>query len=76
MSEPLPGAESAGSILLTVEEAAQRMRLSTSYLNKLRVFGSGPAFHKIGRRVMYRPADLHDWIANRRFTSTSEAEAA
>ena len=36
---------------LSVREAAQYLGLSASTLNKLRVFGGGPTFLKLGRRV-------------------------
>lgn len=57
--------------LLTVEEAAERLKLSASALNKWRVLGVGPAFVKLGRRVRYRVADLDDWVAGARRQSTS-----
>ncbi len=58
--------------LLTVEEAAAELRVSKSYLDKQRVHGNGPQFMKLGRRVRYRRADLHAWLGQRRFGSTSE----
>lgn len=62
--------------LLSVAEAARRLSLSQSYLNKLRVTGGGPVFVKFGpRRVAYRPADLDAWIAGMVRASTGEAEA-
>jgi excisionase family DNA binding protein len=67
---PLPNCGSAAE-LLTVEEAAKRLRLSTSTLNKWRVTGEGPAFVKLGRRVLYRASDLSDWLAGSTFGSTS-----
>lgn len=68
---PLPNCGSAAE-LLTVEEAAKRLRLSTSTLNKWRVSGEGPAFVKLGRRVLYRAADLEAWLQDGRRHSTSE----
>lgn len=69
-------ADGAQPLLLPVEDAAQWLGLSCSYLNKLRVFGGGPPFHKIGRRVLYRRDDLEQWLNGRRFENTSQAEAA
>ncbi len=57
---------------LTVEEAATYTGLSPSTLNKLRVFGDGPVFLKLGRRVVYDTADLDAWLASKRRTSTSD----
>lgn len=31
-----------------------------------------PAFHKIGRRVVYNRVDLDSWLAARRFQNTTE----
>jgi predicted DNA-binding transcriptional regulator AlpA len=56
----------------SVAEAASRTGLSVSTLNKLRVFGGGPTFVKLGRRVVYDPADLDAWLAARKRRSTSE----
>ena len=53
---------SANSPLLTVTEAAQYLRCSASYLNKLRVTGGGPTFVKMGARVLYTRADLDRFI--------------
>ena len=58
--------------LLAVEEAAQRIGLSVSTLNKLRVLGGGPIFLKLGRRVAYHVADLNAWLASKRRRSTSD----
>lgn len=52
-------------------EAAAYLRLSSSILNKWRVAGSGPAFVKLGRRVVYALADLDAWVAAGRRLSTS-----
>jgi predicted DNA-binding transcriptional regulator AlpA len=61
-----------GSRLLNVAEAAQRLGVSVSYLNKLRLTGGGPHFIKLGaRRVVYDPSDLAAWVAQCRRTSTS-----
>jgi hypothetical protein len=58
---------------MAVEAAAAYVGLSASTLNKLRVFGGGPAFLKLGRRVVYDVRDLDQWLSNRRRQSTSEA---
>ena len=61
------------SKLLTTPEAAERLGVSASYLNRLRVTGEGPPFVKLGTRVTYDPADLAAWIEARKRRSTSEA---
>jgi len=61
---------------LTTNEAAEVLRLSPRTLERLRLTGGGIPFRKFGRRVVYARADVFDWAANRRFTSTSEVDAA
>lgn len=58
---------------LTVEEAAQYVRLSVSFLNRARLTGDGPTYLKLGRRVVYETGALDQWLASRRRRSTSEA---
>lgn len=58
--------------LLSTAQVAERLNLSTSYLNKLRLTGGGPRFAKIGRRVAYDLVDLIEWIESRKRSSTSE----
>jgi excisionase family DNA binding protein len=62
--------------LLTPREAAACLRVSKSYLDKLRVYGGGPRFLRLGKRkVLYRKSDLGAWLARQSFDSTSEYEA-
>jgi len=51
-------AESSQKRMLPAREAADFSGLSKSTLDKMRVFGGGPPYLKIGRRVVYDPADL------------------
>ncbi len=46
--------------------------ISTSTLAKWRLAGTGPAFSKAGRVVVYDLADLESWLAVRKRTSTSD----
>lgn len=58
---------------LTTYEAANYLRLALSTLAKLRCFGGGPRFAKVGpRRVVYDKDDLDEWLASRSYRSTSE----
>jgi hypothetical protein len=51
--------------------------IPVSRVNKERLTGDGPPFIKDGHLVRYRFGDYRAWLAaKRRFTSTSEAEAA
>ena len=56
-------------------EAARLVGLSASTLAKLRLNGNGPVYCKLGRRVLYRPADLEQWLQSRTARDTSDADA-
>jgi predicted DNA-binding transcriptional regulator AlpA len=51
--------------------AAHYTGQSRSRLEKLRCFGGGPEFIKLGRRVVYDSADLDLWLAGQKRRSTS-----
>lgn len=68
---PYPSDEK-GDLFLTPKEAAAYLRVSKSYLDKLRVYGGGPKFLRFGRKILYRKSDLDLWAAARCFGSTSE----
>jgi predicted DNA-binding transcriptional regulator AlpA len=58
--------------ILKTPDAAKRIGLSESSLEKLRCRGDGPAFVKIGSRAVgYLVEDLDQWLTSRRRTSTS-----
>lgn len=61
---------------LSTKQAAERYGLSVSWLTKLRVYGGGPAYIKIGRRCLYEPAAFDDWLNQHRRTSTSDTGGA
>jgi predicted DNA-binding transcriptional regulator AlpA len=63
---------SAPRKMLITAEAASYCGSSESTLNKLRLFGDGPVFIKLGRRVVYDPADLDRWLTAHRRASNSE----
>lgn len=63
----------AGDRYLTNAEAAALLKLSPRTLEKLRVNGGGPRFHKFGSRVIYARADLDAWASERICESTSDA---
>jgi predicted DNA-binding transcriptional regulator AlpA len=55
------------ALLLNVREAAARLGLSKSTLDKMRCAGKGPRYVKsTDRAVRYDPADLDAWIAARK----------
>ena len=48
--------------LLTINEAADVVRAPVATLRYWRHLGTGPRSFRLGRRVVYRRSDLHDWI--------------
>ena len=63
----------SSEVLLTVEDAAARLKISKHTLNRWRVTGEGPPFVKYGPRlVRYREVVLDAWALDRTRGSTSE----
>jgi predicted DNA-binding transcriptional regulator AlpA len=62
-------------ITLTAEEATEILGLAQSTLAKMRLFGNGPGYCKLGRRVVYRREDLEAWLQSRVVSDTSDADA-
>ena len=53
--------------------AAKYLDLSKSKLDKMRCDGTGPAFSKLGERIIvYAKKDLDDWLDTKIYHSTSE----
>lgn len=44
-----------------VQQAAEHLGVSKSFLDKARIYGGGPRFMKFGRAVVYNTKDLDDW---------------
>ena len=61
--------------LLNQREAATLLGLSVRTLERYRCTGFGPAYRKLGRRVLYSSADIDTWTASRVRTSTSDWRA-
>lgn len=62
-------------ITLTAGQAAKVLGLAASTLAKLRLIGNGPAYCKLGRRVVYRREDLDAWLESHVARDTSDAGA-
>jgi hypothetical protein len=60
---------------LNVIQAATYSNLSKSSLNKLRVYGGGPLYIKVGARVVYDRVDLDTWLIGKKVANTSQAMA-
>jgi hypothetical protein len=72
-STPIPrGLPLVHSVYLSTREAAVRPSIGSSTLKKLRVNGGGPAFHRIGQRVVYSIEILDERARRATFESTSE----
>ena len=57
---------------LRTAEAARYLSLSPRTLEKHRTYGTGPAYRKIGGRVVYVLADLNAWADIGTRTSTRD----
>ena len=57
---------------LSTRQAAEWLGLSPRTLDRYRVTGEGPVFHRFGSRVRYLLADLETWANSRRRASTSD----
>ena len=66
------GAHAASRPMLRTPEAAEYCGSSTSTFEKLRLYGGGPLYSKLGRRVVYYPDDLDAWLTANRRRSTSD----
>lgn len=59
--------------LLTEEQVAEQLSITTNTLRKWRWLGKGPAFIKMGAAVRYEADTLATFIRSNVKTSTSEA---
>lgn len=57
---------------LRTKEAAEFLSLSARTLEKHRTYGTGPAYRKLGGRVVYSVEDLETWADRGAVTSTSD----
>jgi len=49
--------------LMTPREAAERCRMSVSFLNKRRGAGLPPRYLKVGRYIRYDARHIDEWLA-------------
>lgn len=59
---------------IDTREAAKYTGLSYSKLTKLRTYGGGPKYFKIGERVVYAIADLDAWMNRHIRENTSQPQ--
>ena len=60
---------------LRTPEAARFLSLSARTLEKHRTYGTGPAYRKLGGRVVYSVDDLQAWAERRTQQPTSDPGA-
>lgn len=61
---------------MRVRQAADYIGVSKSLLDKLRCYGGGPAYAKLGVSVIYNTADLDAWVAARRVAPANDNQTA
>lgn len=61
---------------LRVKQAADYVGVSKSLLDKLRCYGGGPAYAKLGATVIYSTDDLDAWVAARRVNPANDNRIA
>lgn len=59
-------------MFLNTSEAAAFCRVSTKTLERHRTNGTGPAFTRIGGRIIYKEQSLIDWANANTFKATCE----
>jgi hypothetical protein len=72
MLREMPMTNKPDTPFLSVEEAAQWLRLKKRTLDNMRWMGTGPKFRKHGGRIYYHVDELKEWSLNSRRKSTSE----
>jgi hypothetical protein len=61
--------------LLTQKRLAERLNQSERTLERWRIEGTGPVYVKAGRKVLYLPRDVEEWLLETRRRSTSSPSA-
>lgn len=57
---------------INTKGASKDYKLSQSYLAKLRHFGGGPEYIKVGKRVLYSRKNFETWLKGKERTCTSD----
>lgn len=60
---------------LRVPKAAEYLGVSKSLLDKLRCYGGGPTYAKLGATVIYSTVDLDLWVASKRVANNDNIAA-
>lgn len=62
--------------ILRVPQAAEYLGVSKSLLDKLRCYGGGPTYAKLGASVIYSTDDLDSWITSKRCVDATTGASA
>ena len=65
MQDPIHAPAATDPAYLNEQELSRLTTLSRTTLQTLRSKGGGPPFAKLGRRIVYRLADVERWIEGR-----------
>ena len=60
----------SGNDLMYREEAGTYLRVPPATMSQWAYRGIGPEFFRVGRRVLYRRADLDRWLESQRVVRT------
>lgn len=63
-------------VFITTPDLAERWRCSTRKIEQQRVSGTGPAYLKIGKQVLYDLSVIETYEAENTFHSTTEHDVA
>jgi len=55
-----------GDQWLCTKEVAAYTGLSASFFEQRRIYGGGPTFYRIGRKILYKKQDVDLWLEARR----------
>ncbi|MFN3701591.1 MAG: helix-turn-helix transcriptional regulator [Alphaproteobacteria bacterium] len=64
----------SAQLFLNQTELSRRWKISPRTLERWRWLGTGPRYHKIGGRVVYRNSDIEEFENSRNFTSTMDEQ--
>jgi predicted DNA-binding transcriptional regulator AlpA len=62
------------SNLLTPKQLAELLAVNENTLAKWRLIGGGPKFIRVQRSIRYADNDVDQWLDQRKFQSTTEAD--
>ena len=58
--------------LMSTAEVAEVLRVRPESIRRMRWDGSGPRYIRRGKRALYDPADVREWLEGQKRASTSD----